>query len=105
MQYVYILSFYNEYGLEAPIYATTDRSALPGILRDKFSWIEEAPSRLTEILKRLDEELCVRLNPDPIPPVWWNGLEPYIEWFDGQHRLVNGWGGLQLLVVRLEPTK
>jgi len=105
MGYVYIFSTYGEYGLESPIYATTDRSDLERILRDKCDGSPDEIAKLHELLKGPDEELCCKLRVNPKPPVWWNNLKPYTEWYTGQHALGPGWGALQLLVVKLESTK
>ncbi len=78
-EYVYLLSDYNEYGSEH-VHATLDRSALIAIM--KKHWPGWKTELLEELLKRPDSELDDE---------------------GGSINLDQGWGGVQLHVVKLEP--
>jgi hypothetical protein len=100
-EYVYVLSHYGEYGLEAPITATTDRSKVVEIFKRVYPHlVEKCLPNLNDILSQPDEELCCHARDKSEHPPWWNSDEPY--WEDGQHQIEDGWGTVQLMVLRLE---
>lgn len=82
MTVVYILSDYEEHGAEN-VCATLDRGLLIALLRRNWpdptaeAWRNEAERSLHALLQQTDEDLV------------------------GEHNLHDGWGGVQLHVVRL----
>jgi hypothetical protein len=88
MQYVYLLSDYNEYGSEN-VEATLDRSKLQDMLASRISldgykpdtnYHDTPASRLAGLLESQEENIITRANP---------------------HSLMDGWGGIQLHIVKL----
>src|SRR2546423_1334428 len=99
MSYVYIISHYGEYGIEPPITATTDRGRILELFQRTYPHLEEYLPKLREILKKPDEELCCHIQTENLPE-WWPDQNPY--WQDGQHHITDGWGSVQLMVLKLE---
>lgn len=99
-EYVYVLSHYEEHGLEPPITATTDRSKVVEIFKRVYpDLVEKYLSKLDDILSQPDEELCCHIQTENLPE-WWSGDQPY--WQHGQHHITGGWASVQLMVLRLE---
>lgn len=82
MQHVYVLADYDEYGLEESV-ATLDRTFLPALLKRFQDGYAE--SYKIEATKRL----AVLCQPDG-------------EILTGRYNLMEGWGGVQLYVIKLE---
>lgn len=87
--YVYMMSTYGEHGAEN-CRATLDRGMLPTILSRYYDGrngydhvLTEATSRLETILRKSDEDLSTNV--------------------DGTNLTYDGWGGVQLFVIALEP--
>ncbi len=83
MTHVYILSDHDEYGADN-VQATVDREKIAGLIEARASDfkrrdLDYAQQRLIALLERSDEELVKQQK----------------------HALMDGWGGLQLHVVRL----
>lgn len=82
MTYVYLLGDYDEYGGENMV-ATLDRMKIHDLLKT-FDYVDKHPTvhdKLLECLARSDEDLAKSQS----------GIN-----------LMDGWGGVQLYVVRLQ---
>lgn len=107
-QYVYIISDHDEHGAES-VRATLDVKMVPTLIRDlifsekpkpwwsvpdfengKQSYLEQVLARLEELVNsKTDEELSMHIT-------GMNGTEG-----SPGHCLTDGWGGVQLHVVKL----
>jgi len=85
MQFIYILSDYDEYGAQNVV-ATLDRAHLPALVEENWAeataaWRDKAKASVAALLAKPDEELS---SPDG-------------------HKCHDGWGGVMLHVVPLRP--